>query len=256
MYIKSDLNCNIGSVRPNNEDIILFGGELFRDQTQILDFAIAEKPPFAVAVADGMGGHNGGEIASEYAAQFFFDFVSELPDGLSAEEITEKIKGWTQIAHRGLLSQSMQNPELDGMGTTFCGMLFYEKLVLAINIGDSRLYRFRNSILRQISTDHSMQQLTRDQSLPSNQIYNSLGAGDSAFVEVKDLTGLLYDDDIFLICSDGLSDLITDEEIEQILSAEPTAEKLVEAAKNAGGKDNVSVVLLKIKESEKIQKHE
>ena len=246
MFIKSDLNCNIGSVRPNNEDIILFGSELFRDQTQTLDFEIAEKSRFAVIVADGMGGRNGGEVASEYAAQFFCDFVSELPDDLSVEEITEKIKGWTEIAHRSLLSQSKQNPEYDGMGTTFCGMLFYEKLVLAINIGDSRLYRFRSGILRQISSDHSMQQLTRNQSLPSNQIYNSLGGGDSAFVELKDMTGLIYDDDIFLICSDGLSDMITDEEIEQILLTEPTAEKLVEAAKNAGGKDNLSVVLLKV----------
>ena len=249
MFIKSDLNCNIGTVRPNNEDIILFGGKLFRNQTQVLDFEIEEKSRFAVAVADGIGGHSGGEIASEYAAQFFGDFVSELPDDLSAEEITEKIKDWTQIAHRNILVQGAQNPEYDGMGTTFCGMLFYEKLVLAINIGDSRLYRFRNDILRQISTDHSMQQQTRNQSLPSNLLSNSLGAGDSAFVDVKDLTGLLYDDDIFLICSDGLSDMITDEEIEQILLAEISAEKLVETAKNKGGKDNISVVLLIIKES-------
>jgi len=249
MFIKSDLNCNIGRVRPNNEDIILVGGELFRDQTQTLNLEIVEKSRFAVIVADGMGGHSGGEIASEYAAQFFCDFVSELPSDLSAEEITQKIEGWALVAHRNLLSQGEQNPEYNGMGTTFCGMLFYEKLVLAINIGDSRLYRFRNDILRQISTDHSMQQLTSNQSLPSNEIYNSLGAGDSVFVEVKDLTGLIYDDDMFLICSDGLSDMITDNEIEQILSTEPTAEKLVEAACIAGGKDNVSVVLLKMQET-------
>ena len=247
MFIKSDLNCDIGSVRPNNEDIILFGNELFRDQTQTLDFEITKNSRFAVIVADGMGGSNGGEIASEYAAQFFCDFVSELPDDLSVEKITEEIKRWTQMAHRNLLSQSKQNPELDGMGTTFCGLLFYEKIVLAINIGDSRIYRFRGNVLRQISTDHSMQQLTRNQSLPSNQIYNSLGGGDSAFIDVKDLTGLIYDDDIFLICSDGLTDMVTDEDIELILLTEPTAEKLVEAAKNAGGKDNVSVVLLMIK---------
>jgi len=249
MFIKSDLNCDIGSVRPNNEDIILFGGELFRDQTQTLDFEIMEKSRFAVAVADGMGGHNSGEIASEYAAQFFYDYVSELPDDLSPEELSEKIKGWTQIAHRNILSQGVQNPEYQGMGTTFCGLLFYEKLVLAINIGDSRLYRLRDGILCQISKDHSMRQLTGNQSLPSNQISNSLGAGDSAFVEIKDLTELIHDDDIFLICSDGLSDMIPDNEIEQILVTEPTAEKLVAAAKNAGGKDNVSVVLLRIKEA-------
>ena len=230
--------------------MILFGGELFRDKAQKLDFEIGEKSSFAVVVADGMGGHSGGEIASEYVAQFFGDFVSELPEDLSAEEITEKIKEWTQIAHRNLLLQGAQNPEYDGMGTTFCGMLFYGKHVLAINIGDSRLYRFRNDILRQISTDHSMRQLTGDYTLPSNQIFNSLGAGDSVFVDVKDLTGLLFDDDVFLICSDGLSDMITDNDIEQILLQEPAADKLVESAKNAGGKDNISVILLTIKEAE------
>ena len=250
MYIKSDLNCHIGSVRPKNEDIILFGGELFRDKSYTLDFEIGEKTRFAVIVADGMGGHSGGEIASEYAAQFFCDFVAEFPDNMSAEEVTEKIKAWTQIAHRNLLMQGTQNPEFYGMGTTFCGLLFYENLVLALNIGDSRLYRFRSGILRQISTDHSMQQLTGNQSLPSNQIYNSLGAGDSAFVDIKDLTGQIYEDDIFLICSDGISDMITDEDIEQILSTEPTAEKLVEAANQAGGKDNISVVVLKMDEIE------
>ena len=251
MFIKSDLKCDIGSVRPNNEDIILFGGELFRNQTQTLDFEITEKSRFAVAIADGMGGHSSGEIASEYAAQFFCDFVSELPDDLSLEELSEKIKGWAQMAHRNILLQGVQNPEYNGMGTTFCGLLFYEKLVLAFNIGDSRLYRFRGGILRPISTDHSMQKLTNNQSLPSNQIYNSLGAGDSAFVEIKDLTGLIHDDDIFLLCSDGLSDMITDDEIERVLlMEEPTSEKLVDAAKNAGGKDNISVVLLSIKETE------
>ncbi len=248
MLLKSDLNCDIGCVRPNNEDIILLGGELFRDKTQQLDFEIDEKARFAAIVADGMGGHNGGEIASEYAAQFFCDFTLNLPDGLSPEQTVEKIKNWTGTAHRNLLEKGNQAPEYEGMGTTFCGMLFYENFVFALNIGDSRLYRFRGEILRQISTDHSMRQHTGDSSLASNLIYNSLGAGDTAFVDVKELTGQLYNEDLFLICSDGLCDMLPDEEIEQILLAEPSAGKLVEAAKNAGGKDNTSVILLKIKE--------
>ena len=133
------------------------------------------------------------------------------------------------------------------MGTTFCGLLFYENLIFALNIGDSRLYRFRDEILRQLSTDHSMRALTGDPTLPSNQIYNSLGAGDVAFIDIENLTGRIHDDDLFLICSDGLCDMIPDEEIEQVLLNEPSAGKLVEAAKRAGGKDNVSVILLKIK---------
>lgn len=247
MLIKSDLNCNIGCVRQNNEDMILLGGELFRDKTQTLDFDIDVNTRFAAIVADGMGGYEGGEIASEDVAQFFCDFTLNLDSGLSTEEMTEKIENWAKTAHRNILEKSRQFPEYEGMGTTFCGILFYENLVFALNIGDSRLYRFRDGILRQISTDHSMRERTGDYSLPSNLIYNSVGGGESVFIDVVELTGQIYSDDLFLICSDGLSDMIPDDEIEQVLLDEPAAEKLVEAAKNAGGKDNVSVILLKIK---------
>ena len=248
MLIKSDLNCDIGCVRQNNEDIVLLGGELFRDKSQTLSFEIAENARFAAIVADGMGGHNGGEIASEYAATFFSDFVMGLDSGLTEKEVTEKIKNWATIAHRNILKQGVENPEYEGMGTTFCGMLFYDNFVFAINIGDSRLYRFRNEILRQISTDHSMREYLNDSTLPSNQIYNSLGAGDSAYADVLNLSDQIFNDDLFLICSDGLCDMLSYEEIEQILLHEPTATKLVDAAKQAGGKDNVSVILLVVKE--------
>jgi Serine/threonine protein phosphatase len=248
MLIKSDLNCDIGCVRPKNEDIILLGGELFRDKSQTSYFEIGENTRFAAIVADGMGGHKGGEIASEDAAQFFCDFTLSLENDLSAAEIIEKIKNWANIAHQNILNKGRENPEYNGMGSTFCGMLFYENQVFSLNIGDSRLYRFRNEILRQISIDHSMREHTGDMSLPSNLIYNSLGAGENTFVDVKELTGQLYDDDLFLVCSDGICDMISDEEIEEILSKEPTAGKLVEAARNAGGKDNISAILLKIKE--------
>lgn len=248
MLIKSDLNCNVGCVRPKNEDVILLGGELFRDKTQTLSFDLGEKARFAAIVADGMGGHKGGEVASEDAAQFFCDFTLNLDSGLSGGEMMEKVKQWAEIAHRNILEKSRQWVEYEGMGTTFCGMLFYEEQVFALNIGDSRLYRFRNEILRQISVDHSMREQKADPTLPSNLIYNSLGAGETTFVDIKELTGQLYDDDLFLVCSDGLCDMISDEEIEQILLEEPTAERLVEAARNAGGKDNISVILLNIKE--------
>ncbi|GHT52771.1 serine/threonine phosphatase stp [Bacteroidia bacterium] len=248
MLLKTDLNCNIGSVRQNNEDMILLAGELFRDKAQKMDFEPAENARMAAIVADGMGGHNGGEFASEMATLLFDDFIKELPAGLNEAEIASQLSQWCENTHRVIVNKSNESEEYEGMGTTFCGLLFYEKMTFALNIGDSRLYRFRNGILKQISTDHSMRQLTGDNSLPSNQIYNSLGAGDSAFIDVKDLSEQLFNDDLFLVCSDGLCDMISDEEIEQILANEPSADKLVEAAKQAGGKDNVSVLLLKIKE--------
>ncbi len=250
MLIKTDLNCNVGCVRQNNEDMVLLADELFRDTAQTLDLEIGKDTRFPAIVADGMGGHKGGEIASEYAAEFFSAFASGLEGGLSVDEVTRKIKDWVQTAHRNILRQGTENPEYDGMGTTFCGLFFYEDKVFSLNAGDSRLYRFRGGILRQISADHSMRELTGDISMASNQIYNSLGAGAETFIDVKDLTGQLFDDDIFLVCSDGLCDMISDDDIERILATDPKADTLVEAARSAGGKDNVSVILLEIKETE------
>ena len=246
MLLKINLNSNVGCVRQKNEDIILLGSELFRDNTHAEDIELGDNVRFAIIVADGMGGHSGGEIASEYAVQYFCDFVQELPAGLGVEELSEELKTWTAKAHQNILKQGIENPEYNEMGTTFAGLLFYEKIVLALNIGDSRVYRYRNEVLKQITKDHSMRELTGDKTMPSNQIYNSLGAGETAFIDIKDLTEQVYNDDVFMICSDGLCDMVSDEEIEKVLSNRASADDLVSIACQAGGKDNVSVIVLSV----------
>lgn len=246
MLLKSEITSDIGCVRANNEDMILFAGEYFRDNSAKQIVEISDSARFAAIVADGMGGHNGGEIASEIALHLFDDFTLDLAEGLDESGINLSLKEWTEKTHRLLLHKSYELPEQEGMGTTFCGLLFYGEMVIALNIGDSRLYRFRGGILKQLTTDHSIRQLTGDLSQGSNQIYNSLGAGESAFIDIKNLSGQLLEEDLYLICSDGLSDMVTDEEIEQMLTENSSADTLIAAAKNAGGKDNISVILLKI----------
>lgn len=246
MLLKSEINSDIGCVRANNEDMILFGGEFFRDRSAKQIFELSDTSRFAAIVADGMGGHNGGEFASEIALRCFDDFILDLPEGLDEGEIASSLKRWTDETHHLILRKSHELPECEGMGSTFCGLLFYGKTVFALNIGDSRLYRFRGGILKQLTTDHSIRQLTGDLSQASNQIYNSLGAGESAFIDIRNLSGQILEDDLFLICSDGLCDMLPDEETERILTENPSAEALVTAAKNVGGKDNISVILLKI----------
>ncbi len=246
MLLKSEINSDIGCVRANNEDMILFAGEYFRDNSAKQIVELSDSVRFAAVVADGMGGHKGGEIASEIALRLFDDFILDLADGLDESGINLSLKEWTEKTHNIILHRSYELPEQEGMGTTFCGLLFYGEMVFALNIGDSRLYRFRGGILKQLTTDHSIRQLTGDLSQGSNQIYNSLGAGESAFIDIKNISGQLLEDDLYLICSDGLSDMVADEEIEQILIENPSADTLIAAAKNAGGKDNVSVILLKI----------
>jgi len=246
MFIEAQINCDIGRVRPKNEDMILFAGNLYRDTTYSLDFELGENVRLAAIVADGMGGHKGGEYASQLACELFDNFVVNLPANLPIAELKTLLKAWAEKTHAVIVAKSIEEAEYEGMGTTFCGLLFYEKSIIALNVGDSRLYRYRDGILKQISKDHSMRELYKNPTLPSNQIYNSLGAGDSAFIDVTDISEYVLSEDIFLVCSDGIVDMISDEEIETILTNEPCAERLVTAARNAGGNDNISVILLSI----------
>ena len=248
LLLKCQLASDMGCIRTNNEDMILFNGGLYRDETYEQKFELIPQARFTAFVADGMGGHEGGEFASELAIQAFDRFITDLPSDLSHEALSGEIKNWVNETHALITNKGVELPQYEGMGTTFVGMFSYEESIYMVNIGDSRLYRYRGGILKQLSSDHSMRELTGDMTTPSNVIYNSLGAGTSAFADFTELTGQLLDEDLFLICSDGLSDMLTDDQIEEVLHQEPTAINLIEAAKAAGGRDNVSVVLLRVTE--------
>lgn len=250
LLLKCQLASDMGCIRTNNEDMVLLNGRYYRDETYEQEFELTSQTRFTAFIADGMGGYEGGEYASELAVRTFNRFITNLPSGLSHEELSIEIKKWVNETHILITDKGLELPEYEGMGTTFVGMFSYEGGVYMMNIGDSRLYRSRGGILKQLSSDHSMRELTGDMTAPSNVIYNSLGAGTSAFADFTELTGQLLDEDLFLICSDGLSDMLTDEQIEEILRQEPTAISLIEAAKAAGGRDNVSVVLLRVTEQE------
>ncbi|MDR0989312.1 MAG: protein phosphatase 2C domain-containing protein [Prevotellaceae bacterium] len=237
--------CDVGCVRSNNEDMLLLGTHFVRDGAVSEEIVLTPASRLAALVADGIGGNEGGEIASELALYAFGHFVGELPAGLSDEELFAHIRTWASQTHHCFLTDGSE--ELRGqMGTTLVGLLFYEGAVCWLNIGDSRLYRYRGGILKQLTTDHSMRALTGCTDTPSNLIYNSLGAGDKVFVDLQPLTGQLFEGDSFLICSDGLSDLLTDEELASLLAAGGDASLLVEAAKRAGGRDNVTALLLRV----------
>lgn len=253
--IKCRLITDVGCVRTNNEDMILLNGEFYRDQEAEQSFTLEEGARFTALVADGMGGTNGGEFASELALQYFDQFLARVPEGLSDEEFHVVVDRWAKQTHSGIVSRGIEKPEYSDMGTTLTGLFGYGGRIYLINIGDSRTYRYRYGILKKLSRDHSMQEKYNDPSLPSNMIYNCLGGGspeEEVFADLTDITDEVVDDDRFIICSDGLSDMLTDEEIEAVIaqSLEPlsdikdTVRELVEDAKKAGGKDNVSVLLV------------
>lgn len=253
--IRCRLITDVGCVRTNNEDMILLNGEFYRDQEAEQSYTLEDGARFTALVADGMGGTNGGEFASELALQYFDQFLARVPEGISDEEFHVLIDRWAKQTHNGIVNRGIGQPEYSDMGTTLTGLFGYGGRIYLINIGDSRTYRYRYGILKKLSRDHSMQEKYNDFSLPSNMIYNCLGGGapeEEVFADLTDITDEVVSNDRFIICSDGLSDMLTNDEIETIIaqSLEPdatstdTVRELVEAAKRAGGKDNVSVLLV------------
>lgn len=242
------LTCDIGCVRTINEDMILISGEKYRDTCDDFSTIICNNGRFVAAVADGMGGHNAGEIASEMALDCFDNFIVNLYDNLNDKDFRYKLDSEIKEIHRGLTMQGNTNSNYYGMGTTLVSLLTFGNRFYLLNVGDSRAYRFRNGILCQITTDHSVRNKNKDYTLPSNMIYNCLGGGgENAFADVIELTGKVFENDVFLLCSDGLYDELSEEEIETTLKNFCNASSLVNFAKAKGGHDNISAIVITIK---------
>lgn len=248
MKILATAICHKGLVRTNNEDMILVNGNFLRDNSFCETFILPADTLLAFVVADGMGGHNGGEIASELALKSFDNFILNLPDNLDTETLKQKIDLWVKTIHSEIIREGTTSPEFNGMGTTFTGIFTYQNRFFTVHVGDSRLYRFRNSILKQLTTDHSMRELTGNPDTPSNLIYNSIGAGDDAFADINDITESILNGDKFLICSDGLTDMLDDDAICRLLEEQKSPSDIASEACNEGGKDNISVLLLEVED--------
>lgn len=219
-------------------------GKLIRDGEIKGEAELTEENPVAAfAVADGMGGYEGGEVASEIVCRSFSSFIKKgLPNDDS--EAIEAIKRWAADANKLVLDTGKVRRELSEMGTTFVGMIIDKSSLWTINIGDSRGYRLRNGVMKQITTDHSERERTGNPDTPSNLIYNFLGNyPDEFFSDISIYEPIAGDS--YLFCSDGLSDLVSDETIEANFF-EP--DKLVELAKEAGGRDNITIINIKIDE--------
>lgn len=245
--INISLASDIGCFRSNNEDMILISGETYRDIADEFTISIKNNGRFVAAIADGMGGHNAGEIASEIALKSFDDFIIRLPDGLSDTDFRRMLDDEIIKIHRYLNQYGVVNSGCEGMGTTLLAWLTYGNRIYIINSGDSRLYRYRNGFLCQLTTDHSERNRTGDSTIPSNQIYNCLGGGGNhAFADVLDITTKVFRDDVFLLCSDGLYDILSDDEIEVALHENANAGAIISIVKTKGANDNVSIVLIKV----------
>ena len=242
-----------GRVRDHNED------------------CIESRPEIGLFVlADGMGGYNAGEVASGMATSLIADGLQEVwrPADVArlgrdeAKALSEKlIREHIGRANGAIFTTSQNNPECAGMGTTLVVCLFFDNFVTVAHIGDSRLYRLRGDVMEQVTRDHSLLQEQLDSGLITpeeaklsqnkNLVTRALGIDPSVETEIH--VHETRPDDIYLLCSDGLSDMMEDEEIRLTmltLKSNPTltVQQLVQAANDNGGRDNISAMLIRVAE--------
>jgi serine/threonine protein phosphatase PrpC len=229
--------CDIGCKKPNNEDMILLQDEIFRDGARQASLEI--KGRIVLAVADGIGGLDKGEEASELVLARLRDRLSKIPDDLTQDELHEVFNVYCSETHNAM-------PK--GMGSTLAGLFVYKDKVYRYHAGDSRIYRLRRGELTRLTVDHSLRESGRQPNAPSNVITNSLGGGGSAFIEFAEIEHPFFLNDIYLLSSDGMHDLVEQKEIPAALKLPKSAEELVNLAKTRGGRDNISVITITIKE--------
>jgi len=229
------------------------------------DSAVTDRESGLALVADGMGGYKAGEVASAIAAKVVFDdvregrrrhhFVKAHERGGESREAT-LIRSAIEKANRHIYETAHQIPQCQGMGTTIVAALFSSGRVTIAHVGDSRIYRLRGDELRQVTNDHSLVQELIDRGFftpeeaqantPKNLVTRALGIDDVVQVDIQELE--TQPGDIYLLCSDGLNDMVNDEDIRLTLSKYSAnllqaAHELVGLANAGGGKDNISVVL-------------
>jgi len=239
---------DVGLVRDHNED------------------SIGENRDLGLAVlADGMGGHRGGEVASAIAVSTILESLDNELKNIKSGDIDE-VSGYSLEsiavndavikANENVFTSSNENSQYRGMGTTVVVLLFHNDHFTVAHVGDSRLYRYRDGELEQITRDHSLMQelvdrgfYTTDQareSLNKNLVTRAIGAEES--VEVDVLEDVAHPGDIYLLCSDGLTDMLEDDIIKNTIAdnsedLEIIATELIRLSNAAGGKDNISAIL-------------
>lgn len=237
-----------GRARDNNEDSVAF-----------------EEGARVAVLADGMGGYNAGEIASGMATAFIKSELSrwlvEAGPTAQAKEVRRAMEICVDNANLAIFNSANSNAAYAGMGTTLVVGVFRDDRLLLGHIGDSRCYRLRSGSLSQITKDHSLLQeqidaglITTEQAATSsikNLVTRALGVEDVVALDVNE--HVVEPGDLYLMCSDGLSDMVTDELIARIVNEDAgldqKADLLISAANENGGRDNISVLMVSVSEA-------
>lgn len=237
-----------GMVRAGNED------------AQLVDERIG-----LFVVADGMGGHKGGEVASRMAVDILHDYIVKVSSGSDsflgtvdprASREANLLASGIRLANRAIFEAAASNPAWQGMGTTIVAVLVRDNRAAIAHAGDSRLYLLRDGQLKQVTDDHSLVAeqvrqglITAEEAAKSsrkNVITRALGQWEELEIDMQDLA--LLPGDRLLICSDGLSGMVSDPEIAALMKAYPApdaaCQALIEVANSYGGKDNITTVII------------
>lgn len=237
----------VGCVRENNEDMILVDGRFVRNESLSSQVTLDPSKRNILALADGMGGHNCGEVASQDVLQNLQFFFNDMPSGLSVEKFYEAIYEWLGSMNNIIDGKGRSDSQYQGMGTTLVALAHYENHLFWMNCGDSRLYQLHNGQLLQLTTDHSLNNLTGEKK-HSHIVTNCIGGGcKTSYIDIVDCTDQIVPGDTLLLCSDGLTDMVDDGVILQKLLDGANAEELCHAAENEGGLDNISVIVARYK---------
>lgn len=236
---------DIGRVRQNNEDVW------------------AEVPELQFYVlADGMGGHQAGEVAAREAVATFCSLVKEIhqenDDSITLQELRRNISWIIEEVNAGIYKMGRAEQGLRGMGTTLCCLQFYKDGLVYAHVGDSRIYRLRHKHLTQLTKDHSLLRQLIDMGQVSEQkapefLYKNIitkAIGTESSVDPSVHATHTEPGDIYLMCTDGLSDLLSTREMEEVVnnaeSLQQAAQTLVDQANQIGGHDNITVVIAKV----------
>ncbi len=250
MEIEYSSLSDVGRQRANNEDAVLIDVE-----------------HGIVVLADGMGGYKAGEVASALAVDLV---VSDLRRWLHTaasraglRDVRRAMEICVDLANRQIFEAANTNPAFEGMGTTLVMSVRYHDTLIVGHVGDSRLYRWRDGVLEQITRDHSLLQEQLDIGLITpeeaehsgnrNLVTRALGVEDTVLLDLREL--VIAPGDVFLLCSDGLNDMLSDADIADVLAQElpldACAARLVRNANERGGRDNITVALIGTQETPK-----
>ena len=236
-----------GMVRSHNEDSIAADSEIG-----------------LAVLADGMGGYNAGEVASGIAVELIRTevkkaLVDRKPQDMNGTSVETLLAEHAERANAAIYQAAQSQPQYSGMGTTLVVAMWHDNKMSVGHIGDSRLYRLRGGTFEQVTRDHSLLQeqidsgmITREQARHSqNKNLVTRAVGIDPTVEAEVHTYGVEQGDIYLLCSDGLSDMVSDEDIQLTLTSlhanlPLAAQQLVQQANDNGGRDNVSVILVRV----------